>query len=297
MIYRLTFFILFLTFPIAGFCQTVIPLYDAKVPNSISTKDPEHWTSYNFLQNVTQPTLTVFSPAENHSGTAVIVIPGGGYAALNIHYEGYDIAKRLNELGITAFVLKYRLPDDKIMPDKSIGPIQDAQQALLIVKTRAKEWHVDTAKIGVIGFSAGGHLAAFIGTHFNKTYIENSNRVSLKPNFMILVYPVISFTDSLGHIDSRTALIGQNPSADKIKFYSNELNVTPGTPPTFLIHAEDDGLVSVKNSTAMFLALQKNKVPSGLHIFPTGQHGFYLEPAKSKWFDYCARWLKENNRY
>jgi acetyl esterase/lipase len=194
-------------------------------------------------------------------------------------------------------VLKYRLPDDKIMPDKSIGPIEDAQKALLIVKTRAKEWNIDTSKIGVMGFSAGGHLAAFIGTHFNKAYIENTNRVSLRPSFMILVYPVISFTDSLGHLDSRRALIGANPPADRIKLYSNELNVSPDTPPTFLIHAEDDGLVSVKNSTAMFLALQKNKVPAGLHIYPTGQHGFYLEPAKSTWFDYCARWLKEHNWY
>ena len=294
---KLVFFILLLTVPIAGLCQTVIPLYDTQTPNSIPTKDNEHWTTYNFLANISQPTLTVFSPTKNHSGTAVIVIPGGGYAALNIRYEGYDVAKRLNELGITAFVLKYRLPDDKIMLDKSVGPIEDAQQALLIVKTRAKEWNIDTAKVGVMGFSAGGHLAAFIGTHFNKTYIENSNRVSLRPNFMILIYPVISFTDSLGHLDSRTALIGQNSSAARIELYSNESNVTPNTPPTFLIHAEDDGWVSVKNSIAMFLALQKSKVPSGLHIFPTGQHGFFLEPAKSTWFDYCARWLKENQWY
>ena len=297
MINRLAFFILFLTISITGLGQTVIPLYNTQIPNSIPTKDNEHWTTYNFLANVSQPTLTVFSPTKNHSGTAVIVIPGGGYAALNIHYEGYDVAKRLNELGITAFVLKYRLPDDKIMQDKSVGPVEDAQKALFIVKTRAKEWNIDTSKVGVMGFSAGGHLAAFIGTHFNKTYINNANRVSIRPSFMILVYPVISFTDSIGHIDSRTALIGQNPSADKIKYYSNEFTVTPGTPPTFLIHAEDDGLVSVKNSTAMFDALQKNKVPSGLHIFPTGQHGFSLEPAKGTWFDYCARWLKENKWY
>jgi len=294
---RLTFFIWFLTFSMSGFCQTVIPLYDTQIPNSIPTKDNEHWTSYNFLANVSQPTLTVFSPIPPHSSAAVIVIPGGGYGALNIHYEGYDIAKRLNELGITAFVLKYRLPDDKIMPDKSVGPIEDAQKALLIIKTRAKEWNIDTSKIGVMGFSAGGHLAAFMGTHFNKTYIENINRVSLRPDFMILVYPVVSFTDSLGHSDSRTALLGKNPANELIKTYSNEFNVTSATPPTFLIHAEDDGLVSVKNSTAMFLALQKNKVPAGLHIYPTGQHGLYLEPAKSTWFDYCARWLKENNWY
>ena len=297
MINRLIFFIWFLTFSMSGFCQTVIPLYDKQIPNSIPAEDNEHWTSYNFLANVSQPTLTVFSPINPHSRAAVIVIPGGGYGALNIRYEGYDVAKRLNELGITAFVLKYRLPDDKIMPDKSVGPIEDAQKALLIVKTRAKEWNIDTSKVGVMGFSAGGHLAAFMGTHFNKTYIENINRVSLRPGFMILVYPVVSFTDSLGHLDSRTALLGKNPPNELIKTYSNELNVTSATPPTFLIHAEDDGLVSVKNSTAMFLALQKNKVPAGLHIYPTGQHGLYLEPAKSTWFDYCARWLKENNWY
>lgn len=294
---KLTFFILFLTFPIAGFCQTIIPLYDAQIPNSIPAKDIEHLNKYNFLENVSQPTLTVFVPAQPRSNASVIVIPGGGYGALNINYEGYDVAKRLNEMGITAFVLKYRLPDDKTMPDKSLGPIEDAQRALLIVKTRAKEWHIDTSKIGVMGFSAGGHLAAFTGTHFNQTYIENINQVSLRPDFMILVYPVISFTDSIGHLDSRTALIGKDPAAGRIKFYSNEFNVSPNTPPTFLIHAEDDGLVSVKNSTAMFLALQKNKVPAGLHVFPHGQHGFYLEPAKDAWFDYCMQWLKENNWY
>lgn len=270
-------------------------LYQGVIPNSIASPNVEWVDANNSVFKVSQPTLTVFTPDEKiANGTAVIICPGGAYCGLVTQGEGVDLARRLNALGITAFVLKYRLPDDKIMPDKSIGPIQDLQRAMLIVKSRANEWKIDTTKVGVIGFSAGGHLAAFLGTHFNHQYIENPSRISFRPNFLILVYPVISFTDSLTNLGTRDALIGKNPSASKIREYSNELNVTAQTPSSFLIQAEDDELVSVKNSIAFFLSLQKNKVPAGLHIFPTGQHGFPDEPAKDAWFGYCSAWLKEN---
>ncbi len=284
-----------LLFNISAFAQQVMPLYDGEIPNSTGAPDKEQDNPSHFLFKVSRPTLTVYKPsAVPANGVAVIICPGGGYTGVNMKAEGSIIAERLNALGITAFVLKYRLPDDSTMVDKSIGPIQDAQRAIMIVRSRAKEWNIDTTKIGIMGFSAGGHLASTAGTHFNRSYIDNPYNISLRPNFMLLVYPVISFTDSIGHIGSRNSLIGKNATAEQITYYSNEFQVTPNTPPTFLIHAGDDKVVSVKNSIAFYLALQKNKVAAGLHIFPTGQHGFPLAPANTAWFQYCVFWLKEN---
>ncbi len=276
---RLLFASFLLLFSSCLFGQQVIPLYEGKIPNSIQKENRETENSNHFITHVSQPTLTV--------------CPGGGYSMLNFKLEGYDIAEKLTALGITAFVLKYRLPDDAIMVDKSIGPLQDAQRAIMIVRTRAKEWNIDTAKIGIMGFSAGGHLASSAGTHFNHSYIDNPSNISLRPDFMILIYPVISFTDSLAEKFSRAALIGQHPDSIQRMVFSSELQVTTGTPPTFLMHAEDDHLVPVNNTIAFYLALKKNNVPAGMHIFPKGQHGFLSEPAKSAWFDYCAKWLRK----
>jgi acetyl esterase/lipase len=275
--------------------QTTIPLYSGKVPNSIEVPNEERENAAHFLERVTRPTLTIYlPPASIATGAAMVVCPGGGYNSLNYIQEGSAVADSLNKLGIAAFVLKYRLPDDKSMPDKSVGPIQDAQQALMTVRKRAAEWHIDTARVGIIGFSAGGHLAAFAGTHFNKSFLDNPQHISLRPSCMILVYPVISFTDSITHWGSRENLIGKTPSASQVAYYSNELQVTPQTPPTFLIQAGDDGLVSIKNSVVFYLALQRNNVPAAMHIFERGQHGFPYEPAHSSWFSYCAKWLKDN---
>jgi acetyl esterase/lipase len=291
----LTLTLLLLLTIINSFAQQTVPLYPGKIPNSIKVPNIEKEDANHFLVNVSQPTLTIYlPPASTANGTSVIVCPEGGYSALNIIQEGSAIAENLNKLGVAAFVLKYRLPDDKAMPDKSIGPIQDAQQAIMLVRQRAKEWNIDTAKVGIMGFSAGGHLASTAGTHFTKSYIDNPRKINLRPDFMILVYPVISFADSIGHIGSRDNLIGKNPSAQQIALYSNELQITHETTPTFLIQAGDDGLVNVKNSIVFYLALQKNNVPAGLHIFPKGQHGFPYEPAHSTWFQYCAQWLREN---
>jgi acetyl esterase/lipase len=278
-----------------SFGQQVIPLYDGKIPNSKETLNKEFETPAHFLGKVSRPTLTVYQPvAGSANGTAIIVCPGGGYTMLNMNMEDIKVAQQLNTLGITAFVLKYRIPDDSTMVDKSIGLLQDAQRAIFILKTRAKEWNIDTARIGIIGFSAGGHLALSAGTHFGKSFIENPSGINLRPDFMILAYPVVSFTDSLAQKNSRAALIGKEPDAQKITYFSGELQVNSKTPPIFILHAGNDGVVSVKNSIALYLALQKNKVPAGLHIFPAGQHGFLKQPAKDAWFGYCAQWLREN---
>ncbi len=245
---------------------------------------------------VTQPTLTPFFPAKGKvNGTAVVICPGGSYSIVAIDHEGYAIAKKFNELGVTAFVLKYRLPSDKIMVDKTIGPLQDAQRAIQMVRERAGEWGLNTARVGIVGFSAGGHLASTEGTHFNKAVIDNSEHISLRPDFMVLGYPVITFGE-LAHAGSRENLIGKNASAELIDLYSNEKQVTAQTPPTFLVHAEDDNVVPVQNSIMFYEALLKAGVKGELHIYEKGGHGFGLHNSttKDEWFERCANWMQMN---
>jgi acetyl esterase/lipase len=286
--------------------QQELPLYGSQpIPNSRPGMDREKVDTeqssngsqsvrFSFSQ-VSHPTLTVFLPAAGKgNGTGVVVCPGGGYTHLAMTHEGADVAKWLNSLGITAFVLKYRLPSDETMVDKTIGPLQDAQRAIQLVRQRAGEWGVDAGKVGILGFSAGGHLASTAGTHFSQTTIDNSAQVSLRPDFMILLYPVISFSDSIGHLGSRESLIGKHPDPAMIVAYSNERQVTPQTPPTFIIHAEDDKTVPVMNSLDFYEALVKNGVPAEMHVYPKGGHGWGLWNALSKeqWPDECARWME-----
>ncbi|MEO9003230.1 MAG: alpha/beta hydrolase [Ginsengibacter sp.] len=282
-----------------GRSQQVLPLYPAQVPNSKQASNQETVTPNKamgpIVQQVSEPTLEVFlPPLDIASGTAVVICPGGGYHALLIKREGQDIARELNKKGVAAFVLKYRLPDDRTMLDKSIGPIQDAQKAIQTVRQRAQEWHINPDKIGIMGFSAGGHLAATAGTHFNHAFIENKLNTSLRPDFMILIYPVISFTDSIGHIGSRTYLLGAHPSKDQIEFYSNELQVNNQTPPAFLVHAIDDIVVPSKNSLYFYEALRSNGVKGELHLYEKGEHGFLTAPPFDEWFGRVLYWLKEN---
>jgi acetyl esterase/lipase len=265
--------------------QTVIPLYDGNIPNSKPG-----------ISKSAEPTLTVYQPAKKKAnGTALIVCPGGGYSSVVMKKEGDDIAKFFTEWGITAFVLKYRLPNDTTMVQKEIGPLQDAQRALQVVRSRAKEWNINANKVGIIGFSAGGHLAATLGTHFKKAVIPNPGHTNLRPDFMILAYPVISFNDSLAHGGSKTHLLGNNPSNKLVKEYSNELHVTKETPPTFLVHAKDDNKVPVSNSTVFYDALVKNHVPAEIYLYEKGSHGFALNNTTSpeKWTDRLKIWMKK----
>jgi acetyl esterase/lipase len=282
--------------------QTVIPLYRDSIPNSRPSPNEEtsEITGENkilIVHKVSRPSLTVFLPSkEMANGTAVIICPGGSYSILAASHEGYDIAKKFTAAGVTAFVLKYRIPDDLTMINKQIGPLQDAQRAIQVVRENAREWNVDTGRVGIMGFSAGGHLASTAGTHFNNTYINNKKNTSLRPDFMVLIYPVISFSEEIGHMGSRENLLGKNPSAEKIKEYSNELQVTTGTPPTFLVHSENDETVKVQNSIRFYEALQRNKVAAELHLYPGGGHGFGLNnpTTKDKWMDRLLDWLDDN---
>jgi acetyl esterase/lipase len=282
--------------------QQIIPLYGDTIPNSRPGKDeevsePGKEPGHTSLSKVSRPTLTIFLPAKGMAnGTAVVICPGGGYSHLAIDHEGFEVAKRLNELGIAAFVLKYRLPNDATMIDKTIGPLQDAQRAIQLVRQKAVAWEVNPGRIGIMGFSAGGHLASTTGTHFIKSLIDNKENISLRPDFMILLYPVISFSDSIGHLGSRLNLLGPKASAGKIAEYSNELQVTPRTPPCFLVQAGDDHTVPVQNSLVFYEALHRNGVEAEIHIYPKGGHGFGLHntTTKDQWFDRLQNWLDEN---
>ena len=280
--------------------QEIIPLYK-QVPNSKPAANHEKSEMGKDgilrISKVSEPVLLAFlPPKEKANGTAVIICPGGGYGILAASHEGTDVAKVFNEWGVTAFVLKYRLPDDSIMQNKEIGPLQDAQRAIQLVRTDAKKWGIATNKIGIMGFSAGGHLASTAGTHFNKAVIDNKKGTSLRPDFMVLLYPVISFSDSLAHMGSRINLIGKDASAEKINYYSNELQVTKETPATFLVHAKDDGGVKVQNSIVFYDALQRNGVPAEIHLYEKGGHGFGMnnKTSSDKWMDWLKTWMQKN---
>jgi acetyl esterase/lipase len=281
-----------------AFSQTVIPLYKDSIPNSKWTPDQETSEINNdsilIIHNITRPTLSIYLPLKSkQTGTAVVICPGGGYGIAAAGHEGADVAKKFNDMGIAAFVLKYRMPNDQTMINKEIGPVQDAQRALQVVRENAEKWHIKKDHMGIMGFSAGGHLASTAGTHFQKTYIDNPKGTSLRPDFMILVYPVISFSDSIGHVGSRDNLLGKTPSPEKIKEYSNETQVTPQTPPTFLVHAKDDP-VKVQNSLVFAEALKKNNVPVEMYLYESGGHGYgmYNKTSPVRWMDLVQQWLR-----
>lgn len=270
--------------------QEIIPLYPGMVPGSKAAKMTETGADKGLIRGVTKPTLEAYLPEKDKaSGTAVVIIPGGGYGVVVYQGEGVNTAKELAKRGVAAFVLKYRLPNDTIMNDKKIGPLQDAQQAIKLVRENAGKWGVDPKKIGIMGFSAGGHLASTAATHFEKSLIENPNRTSLRPDFQILVYPVISMTDSLTHNGSRDNLLGKKPAPETIHLFSNELQITANTPPAWITHAADDKVVDVDNSIAYFEALRHNKVEVEMHIFPKGDHSFIFR--YKGWINPLSDWL------
>lgn len=273
-----------------------IPLYAGKTPNENPGPNEEKSETDGILRVslVRKPTLTVYlPPKEKATGAAVVICPGGGYGILAIAHEGYDVAQKLNEQGIAAFVLKYRLPSAKVATNPEIAPLQDAQQALRVVRQRAKEWQVNPARVGIMGFSAGGHLASTAGTHFQKAVIPNNDNVAVRPDFMILLYPVISSNAAVTHRGSFENLLGKNAAPAKMQEYSNELRVTAQTPPTFLVHASDDEAVPVQNSLLFYQALRQNNVPAEMHIYQKGGHGFGLnnKTTQDQWLERCFNWL------
>jgi acetyl esterase/lipase len=242
-----------------------------------------------------KPTLTVYlPPADKANGAAVVVCPGGGYGFLAMDHEGKQIAEWLNSLGVAAFVLKYRIAPRYHHP----APLQDAQRAIRTVRANAKKWNLDPKRIGIWGFSAGGHLASTAGTHFDNGHPAEDpvEEASCRPDFLILAYPVISMEPFITHMGSRVNLIGKNPDAKLVEELSNEKQVTKETPPTFLFHTTTDSAVLPENSVLFYMALHQAKVPAELHIYEKGPHGVGLapkDPVLSTWKDRLAVWMKQ----
>lgn len=323
---RLVWILFFSSWACIGRAQQVLLLYADQVPNSRPATVPidtalvyaqMNGASIEILHGVNRPTLTVFlPPAEKATGIGVIICPGGGYQILATSHEGTDVAKKLNEAGMAGFVLRYRLPKSTAMSDKRFGPMMDAQRAIQMVRERAKEWNLNPRKIGIMGASAGGHLAATVSTHFTDEKIENPSKISLRPDFTILNYPVISFQDDLTHQGSRQNLIGTRTfsgddyknnrvptsaaalgmTGEDILYFSNEKQVNSNTPPTFITAPLTDAAVPVANTFAYVAALQQHRVPVETFLYEKGEHGYGMHnpTAKEQWIDACIRWLKTN---
>lgn len=282
--------------------QKEIPLYDGPVPNSRPCNKKENNPTEGRVAGITSPSLYVYQPVVKDSmKTAVIICPGGGYARLAIDHEGFKVAEEFNKRGITAFVLKYRNPlDSECVVNKETVALEDAQMAVYKVRNRAVEFGINPNRLGMMGFSAGGHLTSTVATHFTSTtlVLAQDESPNLRPDFIILGYPVISFQDSLMHKGSKENMLGKDASKAKVDLYSNELQVTAQTPPTFLLHAADDKTVKVQNSLLFYEALLRNKVPSEMHLFQSGGHGFGLnnkaEPVN--WMLNVFAWML-NNRF
>jgi acetyl esterase/lipase len=260
--------------------ETIMLWPAGKIPNAIpNTLEEKAVTTGGItrLSDVTVPNMVAFIPAKDKAtGAAVLICPGGGYGILAYDHEGTDLAAWFKERGIAAFVLKYRLPNEKAMTHQHEVPLMDAMQGMKMIRKNANKYNVKPDQIGIMGFSAGGHLAATLSTHFDRG--ANASEEA-KPNFALLLYPVITFLPEFAHGGSRKNLLGPDESDELVNYYSNELMVSPSTPPTFLVHAEDDGGVPVENSINYFLALKQYKIPAELHIYPTGGHGFALKTA------------------
>jgi acetyl esterase/lipase len=287
--------------------QTSIPLYEeGHVPNAIPVTvlndsihvllPPDNRDTLVILPRTLMPTLKVFSPDDQKStGIAIIVCSGGAYYKVSDRTEGIPTAQEFAKAGITAFVLHYRVPRNDLMTHKEIVPMEDLQRAIQYVREHAEEYHVNTSSVGVMGYSAGGHLVSTVCTHLNEVYIDNPHSTDLRPNFMVLAYPVVSFADSLTHLVTREKLIGPEFSADRIWEYSNELHVDGQTPPAFIMHSIDDTGVKITNSLYFAAALEANRIPVSLFFYAKGGHGFGIKNPKSSvsWIEPCIAWIKE----
>ncbi|MFW9596602.1 MAG: alpha/beta hydrolase [Paludibacter sp.] len=264
--------------------QEKIMLYPEGATDCNELTVPESYRDPEFIVNISQPRMLAFPAAkEKANGTAVLICPGGGYSGVSQIKEGEEFARWFNEMGISAFVLYYRMPNGH-----TEIPLRDAQKAMSIIRERAKEWNIKKSRIGIMGFSAGGHLASTVGTHFK-------NKAE-RPAFMILGYPVVTMDAKLTHGGSRTNLLGKNPTEEMVKRYSNELQVTKKTPPTFIVHAKDDGAVPIANSENLAKALEANNVPVKLVVYDKGGHGFGMRrkdiPVK-EWPEELRKWMRE----
>lgn len=292
----------FLVILLTTYCLTVqtmaqkkIELYSTIPDVKANCKTTEVEEAPGLLKDVLHPDLTVFTPEkQNFTKAAILIIPGGGYTHLAIAKEGYDVAKKFAELGITAFVLKYRMPIVSCFENSQFVPLMDAQKSMEYIRNHASEYNIDANNVGVIGFSAGGHLASCLLTMPNNKQINT--RQNLLPNWGILGYPVIDMSYKYTHTSSREHLIGKGASEEEVKDFSTQYQVSKSTPPTFLFLAQDDDIVNPMNSIVFYQSMLQNNIKGELHIMQNGGHGFGLHNQKSleHWFTTATKWLKIN---
>ena len=274
-----------------------LPLYK-KIPNFIKAPNKEDTATTGGIMRISKvsvPGYQFFSAGNDGMKPCVVICPGGGYGILAASHEGTDVAKYFNSIGVHAFVLKYRIPSAANQQQKEWAPLQDAQQAMHLVRQNAKKWNVDPAKVGIMGFSAGGHLASTLATHYDDRKIKAKSSISFRPDFQILLYPVISF-EKFAHKGSRNNLLSPDTTAEKIAYFSNELHVNKQSPPAFLVHAKDDKAVPVENSLIYAQQLKDNDVEAEVFLYEAGGHGFGLKNSTSaaKWTDSLKSWLEKN---
>lgn len=280
-----------------------LPLWSGEIPNYKKTYEFERKDDMGYITNVQEPDITVFlPPKKNSTGQAVIIIPGGGYEFVSFEGEGINIAKWLNSEGIASIVLKYRLPVSKSNIISHKSPLLDAKRAVRLTRYYSKDWNIETDKIGIMGFSAGGHLASTLATRFDYGADNSSDVIetlSSRPDFMILLYPVITFLEPYVHFGSRFALLGKNQDKKMIEYYSNELQVKEDTPQTFIVHCSDDNEVLIENSLLFYNSLRAKNIPAEMHIYSEGGHGFTLANGTSHlktWKDSCLSWIRWLNK-
>lgn len=274
---------------------------DGKMPNSRRMELKDSIANERVYQ-VAKPWMEFFAaPADKNTGAAVIIVPGGGYARLAYVVSGTDLAKWFNDNGINAFVLYHRLPISPDLNQREMAPLQDAQRALRLIRSRAQEWHIDPTKVGAMGSSAGAHLVSTVGTHDEdvSTITDHMDEFSYRPDFMIMVSPVISLEDaSITHKGSRDNLLGKDADAMLLKEFSNDNRVDENTPPAIMFHADNDPAVSPMNSIRFYSAMKAHKRPVSLHIFPQGKHSISLDPQPGTtqyWSPLAIDWLREMN--
>jgi len=292
--------LIFLIMPFAASSQEFVPLWETgKMPNSKGIELKDDIRNERVYQVGTSGFYAFFPSEQENKGAAVLICPGGGYERLAFQISGVQLAKWFNTLGVAAFVLNYRLPTSPDLKQRDSAPLQDAQRAMRVIRANAEKWKIKPDKIGVLGTSAGGHLAANLGTATEDAgkIGDELDRLLFNPNFMILISPVISMGE-YAHAGSRKNLLGANPSRETIEKYSLEKQVTAQTPAAFIVHAADDKAVSPRNSLLFYNALLDKNIGASLHIFPHGGHAIALRnnPGSTEaWTNLCEMWLVEMN--
>ena len=297
----LSIIIICFLFSFNSLAQEIVPLWnDADIPNYQASDEKEFTADRDiiFIQKVQKPTLEIYLPStKNSRRIGVLILPGGGYGGLAYDWEGTDYAKWLNSLGIAAFVLKYRMPQSKSVITSFKAPIQDAQRAMRYIRAHAEQFTIDKDKIGIIGSSAGGHLASTLAMHDTNYYDlkDDIDQEKKEPDFQMLIYPVVSMKNEVTHMGSRNNLLGKNPEEKLILQFSNELHVNENTPVTFIIHSGNDKAVPVENSLKLYKALLSKNVNTTMHIFPEGGHGYSLglnNKNTPDWTSLAKNWLE-----